>query len=64
MMLDADFFPLSFLSIQGNGSEQTERVSGGLQYVSFAFVIRSVIPPGGSQMHSLFRTATGLQITK
>lgn len=59
------FFLLSFLSIQGrHGSERVECVCGGLQYVSFSFVIRSVIPPGGSQMHSLFHTAAGLKITK
>lgn len=55
------YFSLSeHLSIQGrNGAE---RAAGGLQRVSFAFVIRSVIPGGGSQMHSLFHTAAGIQM--
>lgn len=49
------------LHISQSRAEMEQRGVCGLQRVSFAFVIRSVIPWGGSQMHILFHTAAGLR---
>lgn len=56
------YFSLCISLNPGQKRNRAECEACGLQRVSFAFVIRSVIPWGGSQMHSLFHTAAGLRM--